>query len=116
MVPFLLGAAVVGTAISMYGEYESAQAKAEAAQRKAALKRVEATELLQREQINENVMREQAMYAEGDRVSQAGSSGVEGSWFGGMVRMRRDLQFNLETSRREANFKAYLLRSRCGDR
>jgi hypothetical protein len=105
----MLGAAVVGTAISMYGEYQDAQSKAEAEERQAALKRIQAQELMQREQINENVMREQEMYAEGDRVSLAGSQGTEGGWFGGMVRMRRDLQFNLETSRREANFKSYLL-------
>jgi hypothetical protein len=106
----MAGVAVAGTAVQMYGEYEAAQSKAESEARQAAMKRQQADEVQARQTINEGVMREQEYHSEGDYVTKVGGHGVEGSWFGGMMRMRQDLAYNIAATRREADFKAQMLR------
>lgn len=101
--------AVAGTAIQAYGQIQDAQSRAEALERDAYLKRLQSKELQERQAINEQVMREQEVFSEARHVSTAASNGVEGSWFGGMIRMRRDMEHNIMISKREADFKSHLL-------
>lgn len=104
----LLASTALGTGLSIFGQIKGASAQAEAQARQADAKRFQAAELLQRQEINERIMREQAEFQE--RFAGMRSRGTTNTGLGDVLRIRRDLESNLLTSRREAEFKAKMLR------
>lgn len=105
----LAGTAIAGTGLSIYGQIRAAQAQEEAAQREAALKEMQAQELLGRQLINERIMREQGLQAESNYATSFASSGREGG-LGGQVQIYTNTMESIRNSRREAEFKAKMLR------
>lgn len=104
--PIVLGAAALaGTAISTYGSIKSASDQAAAQEREAALKNLQANELEQRQAINERIMQDKELEFESSTGSDRG-----GGSLGQIMAMRKNLFTNLETSRREANWKVRMLR------
>lgn len=93
-------AAAAGTGMQVVGSIKEGYDKADAANRSAAMKYAQADELMSREAINEQLMSEHAREAE-----------LHQSGFGGMMKIRSDLQFNLTQSKRDAEFKARMLRA-----
>lgn len=106
-VPVLAVAAVVGAGLQIYNQLNAASAQAEAQQREAALKNAQADELEQRQAYNEELMRKHEAYSEHHVFNDNG--GNAGS-LGGIMQLREDLRTNIETSRREASWKARMLR------
>jgi hypothetical protein len=102
--------ATVGTGLTIYGELSAASSRADAAQKNAAIKQQQADELLARQSINEGIMREQADSSSHSYVAGFAASGREGAGLGGVLKIKKDLEDNITNSRREAQFKASLLR------
>lgn len=112
MVPVVLaGMALAGTALSVYGQMKEAKSKAEAAERDAYLKGLQADEMMERQAINEDIMREQNERAGLQYQARFAGTGREGGGIGGILEMRRVLNRNIELSRRDAQFKASMLRA-----
>lgn len=105
----LVGATVAGAGLSIYGQIRAAQAQEEAARRDAELKEMQATELLDRQAINERAMLEASEDAQSNFMSAFASSGAEGG-IGGVVQIHRRTLDAISNSRREAQFKAKMLR------
>lgn len=57
--PFLLAAAAVGTGLSIYGQIKGAEADADAMMREATARELEATEILKRSKINQEILQEE---------------------------------------------------------
>ncbi len=99
--------AAAGLAVQVYGQINSANAQANAQQREAAMKERQAQELESRQAINERLMMDKEAQAE---LSVGNDNGSQRTSLGGILSMRRDLRANLETSHREATWKAEMLR------
>lgn len=110
-IPILAGAAVIGSGLEVYGNIKAAQQKSDAVKAEAALKEAQANELLDREKINEGLMQEQESSIESGYVSAFADTGREGGGIGGVIKLRNQLQKNIDISRREASFKAQMLRA-----
>ena len=107
----MVGTAVVSTGLSIWGTISGAQAQEEAAQRKQALANAQANEMMERELINEQIMREKSAEAQSGYRASWGSSGKEGGGIGGVLKMQKDLAENISLSRRDAEYKANMLRA-----
>lgn len=107
---FLGALFLLGTAISAYGQVSAASSAAEAQQADAAAKREQAGELLQRQAINERIMQEQAERQQSAAGSGSAMSGLEGTSLGSIMTIRKTTLENIALSRRDAEFKAKLLR------
>lgn len=101
----------IGVATQATGMVVNGIAQADAAERNAALKNAQADELLAREEINQELMREQAFQAEQNFGSAFAMTGKEGGGIGGMLTIHSQLERNLRLSRREAEYKAKILRA-----
>lgn len=109
-VPILAGAALVGTGVQIYGQISAAQAQKDAADLKADLQRAQALELLNRQTINEDILKERSEFLQKQYIAQAAHAGSGGGGLGGVLRIKRDLEHNILIGRREAEFKATQLR------
>lgn len=107
----LIGAAVIGGGVSLFGQLSAASAQEKAAQAAAQAKYAQADELLAREAINESIMRDEATAKEGNYITAFASSGFEGSGVGGVLKIKQDLEQNISLAQRDANFKAKMLRA-----
>ncbi len=107
---FLGGLFLLGTVMSAYGQISSASAQAEAQRADAAAKRLQADELLARQAINEQIMRDQSERMESSAGSGSAMSGLEGGGLGGIMSIRKTTLENIALSRRDAEFKAKMLR------
>lgn len=92
------------------GQVSAAQASAEAAQRNAGLKRLQAEELLSRQEINEQIILEESKRLELGYGSAFAATGREGAGLGGIMQIRKNTMDNIANSRRDAEFKAKMLR------
>lgn len=101
----------VGAATQIYGMVKGAQAQADASERNAYFKNLQASELLQRQAINEGIIRQQG--EDQSLVYGSGSSGhgLEGTGLGGQLKIHRIVEENISLSRRDAEFKARMLRA-----
>lgn len=99
--------AVLGLGINVLGQLNGAAAQAEATRRNAAMKNAQADELLARQLINEEIMREDADYA---ALNVRTADGIDQTGVGQQLWIKKNLQRNLELSRREAEYKARMLR------
>lgn len=106
----LLIAAAVGTAAQTGGQLAAAGNAKDAAEANANMKHMQADELLARQEINEGILREQSDRAQHGFVASFASTGREGAGLGGVLQMKRDLEENILLSRRDAEFKAKMLR------
>jgi hypothetical protein len=100
----------VGTAVSVYGMIAQSQKQSEAQSAAADLKNKQASELDQRQAINESIMRQKSLEAQSRISALGGETGVEGGNLGSVIRMQRDLAQQIAVSRREEQFKANMLR------
>lgn len=100
-------AAIIGAGVQIYGQMSAASDQADAQEKEAKLKGLQADELLQREQINEQVMREREQVSE---LYTGSDSGTQDSGLGAKLRLQRDLAQNIATSSRESEWKAQMLR------
>lgn len=107
----LIALAAVGTGLDIYGRISAASAQEDAAQKEAQLKNLQADELLSREAMNENILRERGAEIQSRYVAQNAASGGGGGGLGGVLRLKRDLDNDLMISRREADFKASQIRA-----
>lgn len=105
------GAAIVGTATSVYGQIKGAQAQSEANEAKANLQREEADELLDRQAMNEKILRQNAAQAGLEYSATVGSNGLDQSGIGGLLTIQKNLDQTVSDTRREADFKAKMLRA-----
>lgn len=111
-IPIILGAiGAISTIISGIGQVTGAAEKAEAAKQNAALKDLQANELLARQAINEQIMRDQSEKTQDAYASAFASTGREGGGISGVLQIMRDTEQNISLSRREATFKAQILRT-----
>jgi hypothetical protein len=108
--PFLIGASILGLGLNLWGTLTGASAQASAAEANARAKAQQADELLAREQINEDIMREQSRRSELSYASGA-AMGESGGGIGGILTMKKDLETSINNSRHEADFKAKMLRA-----
>lgn len=98
--------ALAGVGTSIWSQIKQGQDAEEAAQRNAAIKEAQAQELLSREMVNENIMQEQ-----GDQAAlEYGTKGGGVVDIGGMLRLKRNVESNIALSRRDAAYKARMLR------
>lgn len=110
--PLALGIiAGVGAAVQLYGMIAGAKAQSNAAERSAYFKHLQAQELIERQQINEQIMREQAVDAQKDWGSSAAGTGFAATGLGGKLRIHQRMQEAIEHTRRDAEFKARMLRA-----
>lgn len=110
-----MGAPVIGLALGglglgaqVYGLISGASANAEAQEQQAAIKNAQADELLARQKINEQIMNEQ--YEESALQTGMASRGIATTGVGLKLKMHEALVRNIELNRREADFKAKMLR------
>lgn len=106
----LLATTALGTGANVYGNVKAAGAQASAAEKNAALKNAQADELISRQAINERILRERS---EENAASYAGAAGLgeSGGGIGGVMKIKADLEETILNSRREADFKAKMLRA-----
>lgn len=102
--------AAVGTGMEIYGQISAASAQADAARRNAALKQQQASELLARETINESMIQQQSGIISSRYGSAAAAQGIEGAGIAGQLAILNNTQITIANSRREADFKAQMLR------
>lgn len=105
----LIATAVVGGGAQIYGQIASAQAKKDAAEKEAALKGMQADEILQRQAINEQTMLEQSDRIEKDYGASLGAVHAGGG-IGGIMQIHANTLDNIKNSRRDAEFKSKMLR------
>lgn len=106
---FLAIAAIVAAGVEIYGQVSAANARADAESRQAQIQRLQAQELLDREGINEQLMRDQAGRASLEYGAFQGSTGVEGGGIGAILRLKSDTEQNIANARRDAEFKAKMI-------
>ncbi len=103
--------AAVGAGVAIYGEIAGANSRADALRADSRNKNRQADELLARQRINEAILRDQSEFSQRDYVASFAATGVEGSGLGGVVRLRKNLEEQISNSRRDAEFKARMLRA-----
>jgi hypothetical protein len=107
-----LGAvAAVGVGTKIVGDIVGANAQADAAKREAALKNQQADELLSRQSVNERIMLEQDQQAEHEFGAAFASTGREGGGIGGMLTIHKNTLDAIANTRRDAEFKAQMIRA-----
>ena len=106
-----LASLIGGTALQVGGNFAAANAQQDAALAEQKLKNQQADELLSRQAINEQIMRDQAERLTGNYVTAFSSSGRGGGSVGGALRIKRDVEQNIILTRREAEFKSQQLRA-----
>lgn len=104
------GAAVVGTGLSVYGQIKSAQDQADIDSQKATLARVQAQEVLDREQINDANMQQSTLRAKLDFGSAFAATGRQGG-IGSQLELQRQADEQIALNDREANFQAKMLQA-----
>jgi len=102
--------AIAGTALNIYGQISGAAARKGAAEKDAYHKRLQADELLSRQAINEQIIREQSEKAGLRYGSAFASTGREGAGIGGILEIKEAAEESIKNSRRDAEFKASMLR------
>lgn len=105
-IPIIQG---IGAITSIYGQLKGASDRADAARNEADLKRQQADELMSRELVNEQTMNKQSAIAQ----LQVGAQfhGLEGGNIGEILNIQNVTRENLVNSRRDAEFKARMIRS-----
>lgn len=109
--PILIGAAVAGTGVSIFGNISAAEQQKKLAERDALLREAQAQELIERESINENALAEQGELTALHYGSGAAASGVEGSGIGGQLRIYQNTVQTISNQRRSAEFQARMIRA-----
>lgn len=104
------GAAIIGVGTAIYGAISSAEAKADAAKRDAALKGQQADELESREKVNEGIIQHQSDLAQLRFGSSFAATGREGGGIGGIMEIQKNTALTIANSQRDAAFKAKMLR------
>jgi hypothetical protein len=107
----MLGMAAGGAMMQAGSSVSAGMSQADAAERNAYFKRLQAQELLERQKINEEIMKEQAEEAKHIYGSGSATSGLAGTGLGGKLKIHQRLQETLINTRREAEFKAKMLRA-----
>lgn len=107
----LAGAAVAGAGLQIYGTVKGASAQAQAARQNAAIKAAQAQEIQDREIINEDIINKQSVRSQLAYESAAAGTGFSNAGLGGVLRLRQDLATTLSNVRRDADFKASMLRA-----
>jgi hypothetical protein len=105
----LLIGAIGGTGLNFAGQLMGASAQADAAQRAAQLKRIQADELEKRELVNEGIIRENSARME-NQYSTAFAATGGGGGLGGVLEIRRQTERNIMNAREDSQFKEYMLR------
>lgn len=100
-----------GTLTSTVANIAGGVSKAEALKKEAGLKNLQADELLSRQAINEEAIREQGERLALGYGASFASTGRDGGGIGGMLRIKKDIEDNISNNRREAEFKAKMLRA-----
>lgn len=108
---YLIAATVVSVGTQIYGSISGANAEKEAQERQRALTEQQIAELEARQRINEQVIREKSAYAQSNYQTAFSSSGRAGAGIGGIIKMRKDTEDNIALSRRDLEFKAYMMRA-----
>ena len=107
---FLIGASIAGTATNIITGIAAGSARADAAERDAQMKQEQANELISRQRINEGIIREQGEDLAHIYGSAAASSGLEGTGIGGILKIRRNIDIQIQNTRRDVEFKAKMMR------
>lgn len=102
-----VAAAVIGTGVAIYGQVKAASAQADAQRKEADIKGLQSEELMSRQLLNEGIMRDK--FEEAD-LATGSDNGVEDNGLGQRMRLRKQLSQNIAMSRREAEWKAKMLR------
>jgi len=105
----ILGAtAAVGTGVQIAGQLSEALARKEYAREQARIANLQATELLERQVINEGILRERGE----ELITRIGgsTSGLATSGVGQILKVKQDIEQNILLSRRDAEFKAQMIR------
>jgi hypothetical protein len=105
---FIVGA--IGAVVKGIGSILGGASQADAANENAKIKREQADELLAREEINAEIIRDQARKEKGVLLSQLAGMGGGGSGIGLQLELDRNLALTLSNNRRDAEFKAKMLR------
>ena len=106
-----VGAVLVTTAaITPYATIKAGQDKAEAQEQEAYLKMLQADELEAREAINEQAILENSERIQLEYGAAVASTGFAGGGIGGILRIKRDTEQAISNARRDASFKAMMLR------
>lgn len=103
------GAAIVGTGLSIFGQISGANAQSDAMQQQANLKQQQAAELLSREQVNVQIMKDQGVRADLHYAAESGSTGFAGGGVGGQMLVQKYVSQNITNYERETEFQAYML-------
>ena len=102
-------ALIGGTAISAYGQYKSSKARATAMRAQADAKRLQAFELLERNEINVQRTREKGELFKAEQITAFAASGVEiseGTPLSVLEDTSAAISKNIADQKREAEFKA----------
>lgn len=105
----LLIIGAVGALAQGIGTILSGNAQADAATKNADFKHQQADELLARQAINEQILRDEADRQKLQMGSIAGGSGLGGSGIGMKLAIMKNLTESISNSRRDAEFKAKML-------
>lgn len=103
------GMALLGAGVNAYGQVSAAQSQEEAQIKAAELKREQAKELLSRQSTNEGIMRERLTRTMKD-INNLVDSGSSTGTVVAIAEYQRDAEAAILDSRREAEFKARMLR------
>lgn len=102
---FLAAAAVVGTAMQVYGQIKGAKDQEEAAKRQQDLIGQQVQEMRYRQAINERVIRTKNEEMEGLYRVRAAAMGGGGHGIADMIRNQKIMEENIADSRHELNYK-----------
>ncbi len=105
--------AIVGTGLQMYGQYTAAQEKASLLRQQAAFDEIKATEILQRVEINNEVVRTRSGQSMSEVQARAAGSGVDvGSQavLAGLEEVARLASQEISQQTRDAQFEASMVR------
>lgn len=102
-------AAVVGTGVQAYGQYQSAQAQARAAKQNAKLKKAQAAEMIERMHLEASNLKEQGEEFKASQTAQYAKGGVEVGTGATLIALE-DTNFKItkqiETMKRDTMFRA----------
>lgn len=104
-----LALGAITTGLGVYGALTGASAQAEASRKNAELKKFQAQEIMERQAINERLMREQVERQGLKYQASFSATGREGSGIGGVLYLHSQLEEQIKLQRREAQFKAEIL-------
>lgn len=103
--------AIVGTGLQVYGQIKSSQAQASLLRQQAQMEEIRIGELLQRLEINNEVVRERSQQAMGDIQARTGGASISsGSVLQGMEEVARLAAREIAQQTREATFEARMSR------